>query len=117
MGPLAALLAFPVSGPIGAVTWIARQVAAAARRELLDPARIEAALLALEHRLEAGTIDEAGFEAEEAALLEELAEIRALRAEADETMAPDAAGEAEEADGAAAEVAGDAPNPTAGTES
>jgi hypothetical protein len=47
---------------------------------LLDPTRIEPALLLLERRLEDGLIDEATFEAKEALLLEELAEITALRA-------------------------------------
>jgi hypothetical protein len=95
MGPVTTLLALPVCGPIGALNWLARQVADAAMRQLLDPARIEAALLALERRLEAGDIDEAAFEAEEARLLAELAEMRALQAGTDlapesETGSPDA---------------------------
>jgi hypothetical protein len=81
VGPLSTLLALPVRGPIGALTWLARQVADAAMREMLDPVRIEAALLALERRLDAGEIDEAAFEAEETRLLEELAEMRAWQAE------------------------------------
>jgi hypothetical protein len=81
MGPLTGLLSLPVSGPVGALTWLARQIAETAVRQLLDPARIETALRALERRLEAGEIDDAAFEAEEAALLAELAEMRALRAE------------------------------------
>jgi hypothetical protein len=80
VGPLSTLLALPIRGPIGALTWLARQVADAAVREMLDPVRIEAALLALERRLDAGEIDEAAFEAEETRLLEELAEMRAWRA-------------------------------------
>ena len=80
MGPLGTLLALPVAGPIGALQWIARQVAEAAIEQMLDPARIEAALRALERQLDAGAIDEAVFEAEEARLLEELAEMRAIRA-------------------------------------
>jgi hypothetical protein len=80
MGPFATLLGLPVSGPIGALTWIARQVAEAVEQQWLDPARIEAALLTLERQLEQGAIDEAAFEAEEERLLAELAEIRALRA-------------------------------------
>jgi hypothetical protein len=79
MGPLSGLVLLPVTGPIGALRWIAQQVAGAATQQWLDPARIEAALLALERRLEAGEIDEAAFEAEEAKLLEELAELRAIR--------------------------------------
>ena len=74
------LLALPVAGPLGALGWLARQVAQAALDQWRDPARIEAALLALERRLEAGEIDEAAFEAEEARLL---AELRAMRAEAE----------------------------------
>ncbi len=85
MGPLTNLLALPFTGPIGTLTWIARQVANAVDQQQLDPARIETALLALERRLEAGALDVAAFEAEEARLLEELAEIRALRAEENES--------------------------------
>ncbi len=80
MGPLTAILGLPVSGPMGALTWIARQIANAANQELLDPARIETALLLLERRLEQGEIDEATFEGEEELLLQELAEITELRA-------------------------------------
>jgi Gas vesicle protein G len=80
MGPLTTLLSLPVSGPLSGLGWIARQIAAAARQQMLDPKRIETALLLLERRLEDGQIDEATFEAEEALLLEELAEIGAIRA-------------------------------------
>ena len=90
MGPLATLLTLPVSGPMAGLTWIARQIAGAAMQELLDPTRIETALLALERRLEDGKIDEATFEAEEERLLAELAEITALRtAEAEPLSAGD----------------------------
>lgn len=81
MGPLGGLLALPVAGPIGGLVWLARQVAENAVRQMLDPARIEAALLGLERRLEAGEIDEAAFEAAESLLLEELAEMRAASAD------------------------------------
>jgi hypothetical protein len=80
MGPLTSILTLPVSGPLGALSWLARQVADAARQQMLDPKRIETALLVLERRLENGEIDEAAFEAEEALLLEELTEIGELRA-------------------------------------
>jgi hypothetical protein len=80
MGPLATILGLPISGPIGARTWIARQIANAAMQEMLDPDRIETALLLLERKLEDGQIDEATFEAEEDRLLQELAEITELRA-------------------------------------
>ena len=91
MGTLSTLLSLPVSGPLSGLGWIARQIAAAARQQMLDPKRIETALLLLERRLEDGQIDEATFEAEEALLLEELAEIGAMRA-------AEANGEAEQPD-------------------
>lgn len=77
---LGELLGFPVSFPLLGVGWLARQITEAALQELLDPARIERALLALERRLEAGEIDEAQYEAEEAGLVAALAEIRAAAA-------------------------------------
>ena len=80
MDPVTTILTLPVGGPLRALTWLARQIANAATQQLLDPTRIEAALIALERRLEDGQIDEATFEAEEALLLEELAEIGELRA-------------------------------------
>jgi hypothetical protein len=97
MGPLTTILGLPISGPMGALTWIARQIANAATQELLDPTRIETALLLLERQLEDGLIDEAAFEAEEERLLDELAEISALRAAgAAEAAETDDAGEASE---------------------
>jgi hypothetical protein len=80
MGTISNLLSLPVSGPLGAVGWIARQIAEAAITELLDPVRIETALLVLVRKLEAGEIDEDAFEAEESRLLEELSEMRAIQA-------------------------------------
>ena len=74
---LAALLGFPISLPLLGMGWLARQVAEAAWQEMLDPVRIEAALLTLERRLEAGEIDEATYEAGETELLEALARMRA----------------------------------------
>lgn len=80
MGPVSTLLTLPVSGPLSGLAWIARQIASAAKQQMLDPTRIQAALLLLERRLEDGLIDEPAFEAEEAVLLDELAEISELRA-------------------------------------
>ncbi len=71
------LLGLPVTAPLGALGWLARQVAEAAVKEWADPARIEAAVLALAQRLERGEIDEETYDAEEARLLDELAEMRA----------------------------------------
>jgi hypothetical protein len=79
MGILRDVLGGPVTLPFGLLVWLARQVAEAADRELLDPARIEAALLDLERRLNAGEIDEAEFERAEAALFADLRNLRAAR--------------------------------------
>jgi predicted kinase len=72
MGLIRGLLALPVSGPVAGVSWIARKLAETAEAELNDPAAIRRALDRLEARLEAGEIDEAAFEAEEAVLLDRL---------------------------------------------
>ncbi len=48
------LLAFPAFLPMGGVGWIASQVAGAVEAQWNDPKRIEAALLRLEERLDAG---------------------------------------------------------------
>ncbi|EFH09296.1 gas vesicle protein GvpG [Pseudoroseomonas cervicalis] len=76
---LGTLLTLPASGPLSGVFWIARRIAAIVEEEQSDPARVEAALLALERRLEAGEIDEATYDAAEAPLLEELQALRAAR--------------------------------------
>ena len=72
MSLVAKLVTLPVSGPIGGAVWLARQIHAAAERELRDPAAIRAALADLERRLEAGEIDEPTFEAEESRLLDRI---------------------------------------------
>ncbi len=72
MSVLGGILGLPVSGPLLGLGWLARRIAEAAEQEMADPTRIEADLLALESRLEAGEIDIAAFEAREAELLSEL---------------------------------------------
>jgi hypothetical protein len=69
-------IGLPVTGPLRGLHWLARQIAEAAILETADPARIEADILALERRLDAGAIDEATFEAEEATLLARLETLR-----------------------------------------
>ncbi len=73
------LLAFPVSLPLDGLGWIGAQVSEAVEAQWNDPARIEAALLRLEQRLDAGEIDEPTFEAAESDMLAELHAIRARR--------------------------------------
>jgi uncharacterized membrane protein len=80
LGALASLVVLPVAGPLRGLQWVAGQIADAAEKQAFDPARVEAALLALERRLDAGEITEAEFEAAEAEQLELLAVIRARRA-------------------------------------
>jgi hypothetical protein len=80
MGLLRTLLTLPISLPVSGLGWVAGQIAEATEQQWFDPRRVEAALLALERRLEAGEITEAEFEAAEAEQLEELAAIRAARA-------------------------------------
>lgn len=77
MSAVGNLLALPVAGPLLGLGWLARRVAEAAEREMNDPARIEAELLALERQLDSGAIDEAEYEAREAPLLEQLDRLRA----------------------------------------
>ncbi len=79
MGLLRTLLTLPISAPIAGVGWVANQVAQAVDQQWHDPRRVEAALLLLERRLEAGEITEEQFEAAEAEQLAELAAIRAAR--------------------------------------
>jgi predicted Zn-dependent peptidase len=80
-----------VSGPLGALQWIARQVAEQALQQMLDPARIEQALRLLERRLDNGEITEDEFEAEESRLLDELMQMRAIQSGAATEEPADAA--------------------------
>lgn len=75
------LIALPVTAPISGLTWLAQKIAEAAVTEWLDPTRIERKLLRLEQQLDSGEIDEAQYEQQEAALLEELRLMRAAMAE------------------------------------
>ena len=111
MGTLTTLLGLPVSGPMSALTWIARQIANAASQELLDPSRIETALLLLERKLEDGEIDEAAFEAEEDRLLQELAEITELRAAEAQAAGDDPAEDSEDREAADDPDAAEPPEP------
>ena len=76
MGALAILLGLPVSGPLLGLGWLARRIAEAADLEMANPARIEAAIAALERQLEAGEISESEFDTQEAGLLAELASLQ-----------------------------------------
>lgn len=72
MGLFLTVVAAPVAGPLKGLLWLARTIQEQADRVLYDEDGLRAALLALEERFEAGELDEAAFEAEEAVLLERL---------------------------------------------
>jgi hypothetical protein len=99
MGIITNIAGLPITGPLFGLEWLARRIAEAAERELNDPARVERDLITLERALEAGEIDEPAFEAREAELLAELAEI--LRAKQAAAPAPEAAPGADQAAGPA----------------
>jgi hypothetical protein len=80
MGFVTTIGGLPITGPLFGLEWLARRIAEAAERELNDPTRVERELITLERALDAGEIDEATFEAREAELLTELAEIMHARA-------------------------------------
>lgn len=72
MGMLTDVVFAPAVGPLKGVLWLARLIADQAERTLYDEGVIRAALLDLEQQLDAGTIDEAAYEAQETALLARL---------------------------------------------
>ncbi|MGB9632611.1 MAG: gas vesicle protein GvpG [Chloroflexaceae bacterium] len=76
MGPLGSLLAFPLTGPLRGLLWVAEQLHEQARRELYDPERIRRQLTELELQLDLGQISEEEYEAAETALLEQLRHLR-----------------------------------------
>ncbi|MGF1454734.1 MAG: gas vesicle protein GvpG [Alphaproteobacteria bacterium] len=76
MGLLTTALTAPVSLPLRSFTWIARKITEAAEAEYYNPAKVQAALRALEDQLDLGFIDEETFEREERLLLDRLKEIR-----------------------------------------
>lgn len=73
------LLLFPFTG----LVWIAGQIQARVDAELSDRENLEKKLLALQLAFDMGDIDEADFEAQEEALLEQIA-AAAAEAEAED---------------------------------
>jgi len=72
MGILHSILTAPVSGPIKGLLWLTRLIQEQAEAALYDEDGLRAALLALEHRLEAGEIGEEDYDVDERFLLERL---------------------------------------------
>ena len=78
------ILALPVRGPIQAVTWIARNVAQEAERDLYDEEKIRTELAEIEMRYELGEIGDEEYAQAEDALLERLRVAQERMSEPDE---------------------------------
>lgn len=76
MGFLTDLLTLPVLGLVKGVTWIARNVADQAERELYDADIVRGQLQDLELRYDLGEVDEQDYLVGEEALLVRLSTIR-----------------------------------------
>lgn len=82
MGILLKLLAFPVTGPINGIVWIAEKLAEQAENELYDADKVRGQLMELELLLDMDEIsEEAYLEAEE----ELLARLRIIQERQRET--------------------------------
>ncbi len=76
MGILGSILTSPVLGPIKGLLWLAHTIEEQANAERWDEGKVTGALAELELDLDLGKIDLEEYEAREAALLEQLKEIR-----------------------------------------
>ena len=79
MGLLSNLLFFPVTGPVAGIRWTLGKVQRVVEEELTDDTPVKQGLLELQMLLELGDIDDAEYTRREAALLQELREVRAWR--------------------------------------
>ncbi len=79
MGLLKHLLFWPVTGPTFLTEFSLGKVADVVREELTDDSAVKTELYELQLRLELGEIDEAGYAAEEAHLVQRLRDIREWR--------------------------------------
>jgi len=79
MGILLNLLAFPVSGPIKGIAWIARNIKEQAEREYYDEDAVRSQLLEIELRRDRGEIGEDEYLAAQDQLLERLQLIQERR--------------------------------------
>jgi len=81
VGILKHLLFWPVTGPTFLARFSMEKVLDTAKHELTDDDRVKEGLLGLQMQLELGEIDENEYLAREAALMEELRDVRAWREE------------------------------------
>ncbi len=79
MGLISDLLLFPVTGPVRGFQFILEQIKAEADAQLLDEGRVQAELMNLNLRYDAGDIAEEEYLEGEAYLLDRLDEIRAYK--------------------------------------
>ncbi len=98
MGLISDLLLFPVMGPVRGFQFILEQVKAEADAQLLDEGRVQAELMNLSLRYDAGEVSEEEYLEGEAYLLDRLDEVRAYNEgtyEDGAEVAEDAYGDAE----------------------
>jgi hypothetical protein len=81
VGILKHLLFWPVTGPTFLARFSMEKVLDTAKHELTDDDRVKEGLLGLQMQLELGEIDENEYLAREAALMEQLRDVRAWREE------------------------------------
>jgi hypothetical protein len=79
MGILKHLLFWPVTGPLFLADFSLGRVQGVVREELTDDTRIKAELMELQLKLELGDIDDDEYVAQEAALMQQLREVRHWR--------------------------------------
>ncbi|MBI2863121.1 MAG: gas vesicle protein GvpG [Chloroflexi bacterium] len=79
MGWLTNILLAPITGPLNTVLFVCEQVKERVDAELLDEGLVEDELVTLSLRYELGEIADEDYDAQEAALLERLNEIRAYK--------------------------------------
>ncbi|HEX6309041.1 MAG TPA: gas vesicle protein GvpG [Longimicrobiales bacterium] len=118
MGLLRHVLFWPVTGPLFLAEFSLEKVQGVVREELTDDTRIKAELMELQLKLELGDIDDAEYTAQEAALMQQLREVRQWREQfgmgvqggpvrvqaerSDESVAPDEAADVVSAEDARA---------------
>ena len=73
------ILAFPVSGPIKGVIWLAEKIAEQVDREYYSEEAIRRQLMELEMKFDLGEIDEEAYMAAEDELLALLKQVRELK--------------------------------------
>jgi hypothetical protein len=78
---LSDILLFPITGPLRGVEWLAKKIKNQVDDEVFSEKAIRKRLYALNEQLDNGEISEDDFEAEEAALLDELERAEAERRE------------------------------------